>query len=163
LDDESKSLDANSVVFVAGHGSVETTLATSVLCNFVAESGDTPSCPGAVTVESLAIAVDPKVNSTTGYHDVYLYFTTLGSSRNINFYEFHVDSSGNPNHQENAGVLEYPNRVGSGTNADTFNMVVGEQKSSLGSACSVTTNKTQPLPYLLRFLCLQARPTPLRR
>src|SRR5580658_644907 len=114
-----------SVTTTNGGQSFVTTETTSVFCTFLATDDDSPTCPGAVTVKAVALAVDPAVNSSTGYHDVYLYFTIVASSRTPFFYEFYVDSNG-AIHQENIGTLQYPAAlVGSGTNADTFTMIVG--------------------------------------
>jgi hypothetical protein len=124
------------VVLVTTTDSGTSFTSISVLCTFLNNSDDMEECPGATTIDSIALAVDPNISALAGspFHDAFLYITTgTGSSRSILFYEFYVDGCGVV-HQENVGGLVFPTGwVGSGTNADTFTMVVGKQKSCIGS------------------------------
>jgi hypothetical protein len=123
------------VVLVTTTDSGSSFTSISVLCTFLNSSDDMEECPGATTVDSIALAVDPNISALAGspYHDAFLYFTTgTGSSRTIYFYEFYVDGCGVV-HQENVGNLTFPSWVGTGTNADTFTMVVGKSKSCINS------------------------------
>jgi hypothetical protein len=138
--DDNNNTDIVLITTTNGGTSFQTTLTTSVLCTFLNNSDDMEECPGATIIYSIALAVDPNLSAlapgvdggATTYHDAYLYFTTPGSpSRNLFLYEFYVDDLGGV-HQENVGNLTQPSWVGYGTNADTFTMVVGKEKSCNG-------------------------------